>query len=378
MTEQPKTTLLLTGDIAPQEDDLRSLLQGDAASLVGQELLAHFREADFIVGNLETVLANRNTPILKSGRALRVPSAAVKGLQALGFTAVNLANNHIFDHGASGLKCTLDALDGAEIAHFGAGMDPVSAGQPWIGGGKDFQIGILGCCEHEFSVNPHGATANGLDWRMLIPAIEDLREKCDLLIVLYHGGKEYRELPSPEEQKNCRFLIERGVDAVVCQHSHTVGAVEHWEKGVIFYGQGNFLFSMPNPMSKQGFILQFEVYGHRQWRYNMIPFERKEIGIRPLSNDEKRIWEEKQVTWTTMAASSDVVKKEWDEFCKKKQDLYLSILHGGGFLYAAFWRRTGLLKFLYPPSFAAIVRNFFMCETHREVAESILNHLMKK
>ena len=377
MSEQTKTTLLLTGDIAPHEEDLRLLLQGDAASLVGQELLAHFREADLVVGNLETVLADRDTPILKSGRALRVPPAVVKGLQALGFTAVNLANNHVFDHGACGLQSTLDALDGAKIAHFGAGADTAAAGRPWIGG-RDLRIGILGCCEHEFSVNPHGLTANGLDWRTLIPALEELREKCDLLLVLYHGGKEYRPLPSPEEQKNCRFLIERGVDAVICQHSHTPGAVEHWRDGVIFYGQGNFLFKMGNPLSRQGSLLRFEVSGFRRWRYEMLPFERRELGIRPLSDDERRIWEEKQASWAEMAASPEIVKKEWDEFCRKKQDLYLSILHGGGSLNAAFWRRMGMLKFLYPPSFAAIVRNFFMCETHREVAASILNHLMKK
>lgn len=62
------------------------------------------------------------------------------------------------------------------------------------------------------------------------------------MIVLYHGGKEQYRYPSPNLQKTCRKLVEKGADLVVCQHSHCIGCREEYLQGTIVYGQGNFLF----------------------------------------------------------------------------------------------------------------------------------------
>jgi len=44
-------------------------------------------------------------------------------------------------------------------------------------------------------------------------------------------------------KKLCKFFIDSGVDAIVCQHSHCAGSFEHYKNRPIIYGQGNFIFS---------------------------------------------------------------------------------------------------------------------------------------
>lgn len=62
--------------------------------------------------------------------------------------------------------------------------------------------------------------------------------------MLYHGGKEYYRYSSPNLQKTCRKMTEKGADLVLCQHSHCIGSYEEYNDSTILYGQGNFIFNM--------------------------------------------------------------------------------------------------------------------------------------
>lgn len=370
--------LLLGGDVSPQGTDVALFSAGAAENLVGVDLLGHFRAADLTVVNLETVLTDHPAPINKSGRCLKAPENTVQLLSALGIDAVNLANNHVLDHGEAGLMRTLAVLDQARISHWGAGPDAAIAAQPFVRECQGHRIGIIGCCEHEFSVCRQGATANGVDLIQLVPLLESLREQCELLIVLYHGGKEYYPLPSPDQQRLCRFLIERGADAVVCQHTHIVGAVESWRQGVIFYGQGNFLFRMPNPLASEGFLLEFSLGGHRDWTWRQIPFALAEHGVRALSSEVELAWRQRQDEYRLQVADSATVVNRWENFCKKKTDIYLSALHGDGRYMGHVLRKMGLHRFIYRQNAIALLRNLFSCEIHREVVRTILDQQLRK
>ena len=72
--------------------------------------------------------------------------------------------------------------------------------------------------------------------------IANLKDECDYVIVLYHGGKEYYRYPSPILQKVCRKMCDKGADLVICQHSHCIGCREEYKGSEIVYGQGNFIF----------------------------------------------------------------------------------------------------------------------------------------
>jgi len=72
--------------------------------------------------------------------------------------------------------------------------------------------------------------------------IAKLKSECEFVIVLYHGGREFYRYPLPQLQKNCRKLVQKGADLVVCQHTHCIGCYEDYLEGKIIYGQGNFVF----------------------------------------------------------------------------------------------------------------------------------------
>src|SRR5690606_7368823 len=72
--------------------------------------------------------------------------------------------------------------------------------------------------------------------------IAELKRQVDCLVIIYHGGIEHYEYPSPSLQKKCRKFIDKGADFVTCQHSHCVGTLEEYANKKILYGQGNTLF----------------------------------------------------------------------------------------------------------------------------------------
>src|SRR6185369_17041108 len=70
------------------------------------------------------------------------PKAAL-AIKNAGFTNLSLANNHILDFGAEGLKQTLEILDHNEITHSGAGSEILSARKAGINYVKGLKISSL-------------------------------------------------------------------------------------------------------------------------------------------------------------------------------------------------------------------------------------------
>lgn len=80
------------------------------------------------------------------------------------------------------------------------------------------------CTENEFSsATMHSAGANPFDVLESFDDVQALKEHCDYVVVLYHGGKEFYRYPSPMLQRYCRKFIEKGASLVLCQHSHCIG-----------------------------------------------------------------------------------------------------------------------------------------------------------
>ncbi len=156
-------------------------------------------------------MADRDSPIKKSGPRLRAPTETVAGLKVMGVDVANLSNNHILDHGEQGLKTTLEALRSREIRTVGVAMDLNSAKKPLIMEKCGVRVGIYACCEHEYSyATDTNGGANPIELFDSFEDVETLRENCDLLIVLYHGGREGFEYPMPFQRKVMRQFAKCG------------------------------------------------------------------------------------------------------------------------------------------------------------------------
>ena len=282
------TTILVGGDVVPTQSNLESFLSG--GSLWDQNLMALRDQADIAVFNLECPLTDSDDPIEKCGPCMKAPRNAVKGLCSFRPDAVSLANNHILDYGPEGIRQTMEALSANGILTFGAGSDLDEADRPLILERNGKKIGFYALAEHEFSyARENSPGANPLDLLNLQERIRQIRDACDFLVVLYHGGREHYRYPSPMLQKTCRKIAVSGADVVLCQHSHCIGSHETYLGKEILYGQGNFLFDAEDAGEsfRTGLLVRIQIDGDGKSTVEYLPVRTKD-GQCVLSEGEER------------------------------------------------------------------------------------------
>lgn len=273
--------IILGADVVVTDSNRQLFIDGNVEEIVGGKLLSLLNNADYRIFNLELALTDKALPIKKCGPNIQAPTACVKGYKALGADLLCLANNHVLDFGYEGLISTIKTLDDAKILKVGAGLNKEEAEKPFIIERDGKTVGIYNCCEHEFSwVEDYGFGCNGFDDLETPDKIKELKEKCDYVIVLYHGGKEHYQYPSPRLRKVCRKLTEKGADLVLCQHTHCVCAEEDFAGGKIIYGQGNFIFAKESNVSTwgDGFLVGVDISADKV-NIEYFPYKMTEKGV---------------------------------------------------------------------------------------------------
>lgn len=236
--------LIIGADLVSTPSNSSFFVTGNIEEIIDRKILELLNNADYRIFNLEVPLTDDFSPIEKAGPVLSSPTATIKGIKKLGVDFVTLANNHIYDHGEEGVKSTIKLLKDNNISYAGVG-DFENAHSVHFFEHENIKIGVYCCCEHEFSiVTKEHIGANPFDPLESIDHISRASQQCDHLIVLYHGGREHYRYPSPNLQKVCRKIVDKGASLVVCQHSHCVGCKEDYKGSTIIYGQGNFLFDL--------------------------------------------------------------------------------------------------------------------------------------
>lgn len=79
----------------------------------------HFAQADYMVGNLETVCAGKEHGYTDHIYNFNTPDSIIEAIKNSGIDMVTTANNHCLDRGIHGLKRTNDLLDKYNIDHTG-------------------------------------------------------------------------------------------------------------------------------------------------------------------------------------------------------------------------------------------------------------------
>jgi len=355
------------------------------SSLLGDSLYNVFQKADIISVNLECPLTKSNTSIEKNGPNLRALPETLFGIKALGSSVVGLANNHIFDFGEEGLSDTLSLLSDNDMPYVGVGNNSHEAAHSiYVLEKKGFRIGFYACAEHEFSIATEECPGvNPFDPLETGDKVSSLKNdhKLDMLIVLYHGGKEYYQYPSPGLQKVCRHLIQKGADLVVCQHSHCIGAYERYQNGEIVYGQGNFIFDMKHPISKQSLVLSYELEKGKQPKLSFIPIKCKNDGSGAiyLVKDEER----DSILHNFHARSEEIlqpgfIEKQYTEFARKALQNYLQIATPFGKCFSRLDKyifKGRLMRRLYSKRKLLALQNIIECEAHRELLIRALDNI---
>lgn len=360
--------ILIAGDLVPTKSNIEFFNRADVNNLLGEEFLSLWDSADVRILNLEVPLTDKETPINKCGPNLKAPTSTIAGIKKLNPSLIALANNHILDQGEQGLKTTQDVLCENGIPFFGVGNDLAEASKPYIIEWDGLKIGIYACAEHEFSiVTDKTPGANPFDPLESLDHIQDLSDKCDYVIVLYHGGKEHYRYPSPYLQKVCRKMAEKGADLVICQHSHCIGCFEEHDNSTIVYGQGNFLFDHSKSEFWQTSLL-LKVNIDDGLHISYIPIEKVINGVRLAADAEN-------ILTAFHKRSNEILKQgfieqQYKQFAQDNFLLYKRKLSGHGKWLSRVDNRLlkGMIaKRKYNKIQMLAIRNCIECEAHREL-----------
>jgi poly-gamma-glutamate capsule biosynthesis protein CapA/YwtB (metallophosphatase superfamily) len=372
-------TVLVGGDVCPIGHNAPLFGAGDTRGLWG-ELLEDLTVADLCLVNLECPIADEESPITKCGPVLRAGSDCVRGLRESGIDVVNLANNHIMDHGWQGLQSTIRSCEQGRIAVVGAGENLDKASDIFVKEIRGMRIGVAAAAEHEFSVAEEGSPgANPIDVIRLVRMIRGCRDRLDFLIVLLHAGQQFYPYPTPRLQQLSRFLIDEGAHAVVCQHSHCPGSIESYGGAHIVYGQGNLIFdfglNLP-PAWYQGYLVRFSLSPSLPSEIEIVPYQQRRTlpGIVRMDSVEEQKFLAELRERSEEIKDPAVVLRRWRDFCIGRKSRYYSVLRGHGRILGYLNKRSGFGRVLYSKEAVATLLNYIQCETHLEALATVLSH----
>ena len=287
-TPTPPTvaTLAVCGDVMshmPVTNDAWDESQGRYDyTPIFEQARPYVEGADYAVANLETTLSTEGP--YSGYPAFRSPAALAEDLKELGFDLMLTANNHCLDRGYSGLTATLDALDGAGLAHVGTYASQEDAASPVhladVGG---IQVAFLGYTYgtngiplpsgKEYAVNlfntDYMTTLSTPDTQRLEADLAAARAlDTDLIAVMIHWGVEYQTTQNSYQEELADLLIANGADLVLGGHSHvpqpietrTVTAADGTQRtGFVCYSLGNFISSQVDPLTDTTAVLTLEL-----------------------------------------------------------------------------------------------------------------------
>ena len=372
--------ILIGGDVCPIKRNQESFIKGEALILLNN-LLMEFQSADLSIVNLESPLIRKETPVLKSGPVLGADCRSINAFKKAGIKAFNLANNHIMDHGSAGLENIISVCKEAGLSVVVAGRNIEEAGKILEYEIKNKKIGIFSFAEHECSIASKTlAGANPLNIIEYMRKMRHYKEQSDYIIVLLHGGKEYHPYPTPQLQQICRFMVEEGAKAVICQHSHCAGAYENYRDGHIIYGQGNLIFDAYPRMDNiwcNGYLVNLSIREDNTSEMSIIPYIQSDahIGARRMQRDEETNFLNELKKKSKKVEDIEFVKKEWDMFCKDFRYTYFSIFRGHNKLFRFLNRWFHFSDIFYSKKSIVVLQNIIRCESHREAVLSILSEV---
>ena len=366
------TKIVIAGDICPGGHIEKPFVEGKAEEIY-HDLLPQIQEADLSVANLECPLVENQSPIAKSGPVLDAPIECIRGFSAAGWDVLNLANNHSFDHGSSGLATTIKTVERAGMDTIGAGANLAEANAPLVRDVKGQRIVMHSMAEREFSVaDETHAGSNPLDLINFVQVVREYKQN-GIFISLVHGGREYFPYPSPEMVRRSRFMIEMGADAVICCHTHCPLPWETYNGCPIVYGMGNFIFEDEDEDLQswhQGYLTCLEIE-HRKVSLKTIPYTQSQgfLGARSMDDPNAVALVDELLKRAEEINDSNFLMGKWRELCQQERSTYFAEL----FAYPSFIQRLRRLLLPVLHSKKAIMNALLLvqCETHREILETL-------
>ena len=190
-----------------------------------ENVIDYFANDDFSMVNLEGVLADESTAVVKK-HVFRGPTHLVNVLTENSVEAVTIANNHTMDHGQAGYESTVATLTEAGVTFAEQDSSFIYTTQSGL------TLGVYAISLDNMNVDEITAAISALD---ADPAV-------DIVILAAHWGIENTFKPNEQQQTIGHAAIDAGADIVFGTHPHVLQPIEEYNGGIIYYSLGNFSF----------------------------------------------------------------------------------------------------------------------------------------
>jgi poly-gamma-glutamate synthesis protein (capsule biosynthesis protein) len=323
--------IAFSGDLCPLNGYEKPFSNGSLESLM-PEVIKELREADAHIINMEAPITEKGKAILKCGPNFRANPKCVNGLKQLNATHACLANNHIKDFGEEGIKDSIDYLEKAKIKAIGIVKGEKEVMEPYIFRKNKLRIAIINVAEAEFSYPTKSSLGTSfLNEVKVLKKIEKAAKKADIVIVTPHAGREYKFFPACWLRETYKNFIDAGADAVIAHHPHVPQGIEIYNKGVIFYSLGNFIFDRTGMHEKLGpdtsFFVKCSFAKNGITDFRIYPYKRNNDNSISLLTGKKREYFMKFMDAISEPLSNEENSKSiWDEYVRGDMELYLTWL----------------------------------------------------
>lgn len=260
-------TIIATGDVIPARSVNYQTVKQNNFHWAFDQTADVLKSADAALINLETPLL-AECPITTTGMLFCGNNKHIEGLLFAGIDIANLANNHMGNHGISGIEETKKVLTDHGIAVSGSN-------EPAIINIKGMQFAFLG-------YNDIGAPEQGIAWAdetKIIDEIKQARSIADIIIVSFHWGVEYQRQPNERQKVLAHRAVDSGADLVIGNHPHWIQPVEWYKGKLITYAHGNFVFDqMWSEETKYGVVGKYTFYDNELIDAEYSPVYIKDFG----------------------------------------------------------------------------------------------------
>jgi len=215
-------------------------------NMLGDDVKKIFSRSDIVFCNLEGALSERSNKKVSFERAsFRGNRSFAEGLSKVGVNLVNIANNHILQHGIDAFQDTIDSLLAQNINIVGlCDNSGKYTCQPVVLDVGGIKLGVLGysaVTERYYEDNSYYSIYNE---KVTLDDVAVLKHDVDMLIVSVHCGVEGTERPDVMSRDIAKVLFDNNVDIVLMHHTHVFQPVIQKGGGLLAFNLGDFIFDL--------------------------------------------------------------------------------------------------------------------------------------
>ena len=264
--------LVFTGDLLPADRQHTTGIGVGSNIAKGEylwsgEIRELFLSADMTVVNLEAPLVNATAESKKAAFAGK--PKIVEEFNRSEITHAHIANNHILEHGEDSWHNTLSLLRGKGIE--AVGIQENQSSNIVVKEMQGLTMALAGFNAIHDIANPRCYAALTEENVMAALAMNQM-QKADIRILMFHWGNEYIHIPSWGQRQLARRCIDGGANIIIGHHPHVIQPVEEYNKGLICYSLGNFLFDMLWSNSvRTGLIMEIKIGQDKSFAWRVHP-----------------------------------------------------------------------------------------------------------